>query len=118
MLRLKENFSPMIFQGGRKAEYADFIAFQEDVLDNPLDLYALLGPAHPSFFVVKYTGCGQEAEEIIFNAANSEIPTVGGEYIEYAYPKLFDSPYLESEYESGVISGRKGDLSIKLDFNE
>lgn len=118
LLLLKNNFAPMIFQAGRKADYANFEAFQEDVLDNPLQIYATLGPAYLSFFVIKYTGCGESAEEITFNAANSEIPTVGGEYIDYSYPKLFDSPYLQSDYASGVITGQKGDVSITVDFRK
>ncbi len=70
-----------------------------------------------SFDILIYKGCGEDAEEIIFNSANSEIPTVGGEYIDYSYPKLFDSPYLESEYESGIIKIRKDDQELVLDFN-
>lgn len=117
ILRLKNNYSPIIFQGGRRADYVDMAAFQQDVLDNPLHLYATLGPAQYSFFVLTYKGSGEAAEEIVFNAANSEIPTVGGRYIDYAHPRLFDSPYLQSEYGSGVITGTKGEQSLLLDFN-
>lgn len=116
ILRLKENYSPMIFQAGRKADFANLEAFQADVLDNPLFIYANLGPSQHAFFTLSYTGCGSDAEEILFNAANSEIPTIGGDYIEYEHPKLFDSPYLQSEYESGVIGARKGAQSLELDF--
>ena len=59
-----------------------------------------------------------DAEEIVFNTANSEIPTVGGKYIDYSYPKLFDSPYLQSDYESGVVEIIEDDQPLILDFNE
>ena len=117
ILRLKDNYSPIIFQGGRRADYANLADFQQDVLDNPLHIYATLGPAHLSFFVITYTGNGQDAEEIVFNAANSEIPTVGGRYIDYAPARLFDSPYLQSEYQSGVVVGTKDGRTLTLDFN-
>ncbi|MEX0332415.1 MAG: hypothetical protein AB3N64_13420 [Puniceicoccaceae bacterium] len=118
ILRLKGNYSPIIFEAGRKADYATLEAFQEDVLDNPLHLYSNLGPSELGFFTLIYTGCGEDAEEIVFNAANSEIPTVGGEYIDYAPPKLFDSPYLESDYKSGAIKASKGTSRLNLNFND
>jgi hypothetical protein len=114
---LKNKYSPIIFEAGRKADYPTLKDFQEDILDNPIQLYSTVMAPNLGFDILIYKGCGEDAEEIIFNSANSEIPTVGGEYIDYSYPKLFDSPYLESEYESGIIKIRKDDQELVLDFN-
>jgi len=115
--RLKNLFSPIIFEAGRKADYPTLNDFQEDILDNPIQLYSTVMAPNLGFDILYYTGCGEDAEEIIFNTANNEIPTVGGKYIDYSYPKLFDSPYLQSDYESGVIKIRKEDQELILDFN-
>jgi hypothetical protein len=56
------------------------------------------------------------AKKIVFNAATMEMPTVGGEYIDYSYPKVFDSPYLKSEYKSGKIKLQYGEEKLNLDF--
>lgn len=115
--RLKNLFSPIIFEAGRKANYPTLNDFQEDILDNPIQLYSTVMAPNLGFDILYYTGCGEDAEEIIFNTANNEIPTAGGKYIDYSYPKLFDSPYLQSDYESGVIKIRKEDQELILDFN-
>jgi hypothetical protein len=115
--RLKNLFSPIIFEAGRKADYPTLKDFQDDILDNPIQLYSTVMAPNLGFDILYYTGCGDDSEEIIFNSANSEIPTIGGKYIDYSYPKLFDSPYLQSEYESGVVIIMKDDHKLVLDFN-
>ena len=115
---MKNLFSPILFEAGRKADYPTFKDFQDDILDNPIQLYSTVMAPNLGFDILYYTGCGEDAEEIIFNSANSEIPTVGREYIDYSHPKLFNSPYLKSKYESGVVEISKGDQSLVLDFNE
>ncbi|MCP4400539.1 MAG: hypothetical protein GY801_24960, partial [bacterium] len=109
IVRLKKKFSPIIFEAARKADYPTLKDFQDDILDNPIHLYPTVMAPSYGFDVLSYTGCGKDAQEIVFNTANSEIPTVGGEYIDYSHPKLFDSPYLQSEYESGVLEIIKDD---------
>lgn len=115
---LKDKYSPIIFEAGRKTDYPTLEAFQYDVLDNPIRLYSTVMAPHLGFNILFYTGCGSDAEEIVFNSANSEIPSIGGEYIDYSYPKLFDSPYLKSEYESGLVRILKDDRELLLDFNK
>lgn len=70
------------------------------------------------FNIVHHWGCGENAREMYFNLANEEIPMVGGERINYAPDMLFDSPYIKSKYNSGVIEIRKGDQELVLDFNK
>ena len=85
-----------------------------DILDNPLVLDKTVVPG---FHILRYRGCGENAKELYFNLANSEMSMVGGQRVDYAPDLLFDSPYLKSEYNSGVIVIRKDDQELRLDFN-
>jgi len=112
---LEDKFSPVIIEGGQKEDYPTLEAFMEDILDNDLKLYQMVVPGYNTLV---YTGCGEDAKEIVFNAGTLEIPTVGGEYIDYSYPMAFDSPYIKSEYKSGVVNIEAGGKKLKLDFNK
>ena len=114
IIRFRDRFSPLILETARKADYPTFGAFQEDILDNPIQLS---NTVVPEWYTFTYTGCGDDAQEIYFNAANSEIPMVGGKRIDYAYPMTFDSPYLKSEYNSGKIRIEYGGETLDLDFS-
>lgn len=114
MVHLKDKFAGMIFEASRRAHHATLEAFIEDILKNPLVLEKTVVPG---FHVLRYRGCGANAEEMTFNLANNEIPMLGGRRIEYAPDKLFDSPYLKSVYNSGIIEFMKGDMMLRLDMN-
>ena len=85
-----------------------------DVLDNPLVLDKTVVPG---FHVLRYRGCGDNAAEITFNLANSEMPMVGGERVNYAPDMVMDSPFLKSVYNSGIVEIIKGGDRQILDFN-
>ena len=115
MINLKDNFAGMIFEASRRVHHKTLEAFMSDVLDNPLVLDKTVVPG---FHVLRYRGCGEGAKEITFNLANSEMPFVGGERIDYAPEMVLDSPYLKSNYESGIVNISKGDRELILDFND
>ena len=114
VIQLEDRFSPVIIEAARKADHPTLEDFISDVLDNPIALYKTVVPGYN---VLVYTGCGNDAKEIAFNAATMEMPTVGGEYIDYFYPMTFDSPYMKSAYKSGVITLQNGDEKLVRDFN-
>lgn len=111
---LKDKYAGMIFEASRRAHHATLEAFINDILDNPLVLDKTVVPG---FHVLRYRGCGDNAKEITFNLANSEIPFVGGERINYTPDMVFDSPYLKSNYNSGVVKVMKGDHALVLDLD-
>jgi hypothetical protein len=37
--------------------------------------------------------------------------------VDYAPPKAFDSPFIQSGWDSGVVTIRKGQRRLVLDFN-
>ena len=86
----------------------------DDVLDNPIALYKTVVPGDN---ILAYTGCGENAKEIVFNCGAPQIPTIGGEPINYSYPMTFDSPYLKSGYNSGKVRIEYGGEALELDFS-
>lgn len=114
MIYLKDNYAGMIFEASRRINHKTLENFMNDILDNTLILDKTVVPG---FHILRYTGCGEKAKEIYFNLANNEISMINGERINYAPKILFDSPYLKSEYKSGVIKIIKGDKELILDFN-
>ena len=115
MIYLKDKYAGMIFEASRRVHHETLEAFMADVLDNPLVLDKTVVPG---FHVLRYRGCGEDAKEITFNLANSDMPFVGAERIDYAPDMVLDSPYLKSKYESGIVKINKGDRELILDFNE
>jgi hypothetical protein len=115
IILLNNDFTPVIIQSGDKALFGSFASFMQSVKNARLELYNTV--VH-EFDELVYTPPGKDAPEMIFNAGNMEIPRIGGEYINYEYPMTFDSPYIKSNYGSGVISVNYGGESMNLNFNK
>jgi len=115
LIYLKDNFAGMIFEASRRNHHKTLEVFIADVLDNSLVLDKTVVPG---FHTLRYTGCGEDAGEIYFNLANNEMPMVGGQRINYSPDMLFDSPFLSSEYKSGIIKIKKDDRERILDFSK
>ncbi len=57
-------------------------------------------------------------DTLTLDTSYKQTPTVNGEPINYSKPeKVFDSPFLKSEYDSGVVTIEKGSRKRVLDFN-
>ena len=112
---LEDRFSPVIVEGGRRADYPTLDVFMAAVLANPLALYKTLVPGSD---ILVYTGCGKAAPEIVFSTGTNEMPTVGGKYVDYAYPMTFESPYMKSVYKSGKVELQFAGERLNLDFTD
>lgn len=112
-LQVVGNFTPIIIEAGRRADYRNLEAFMDDVLDNPLALYKTVVPGN---HILVYEGSGEDAKEIVINNSTPEIPTVGGKPIDYSHPMTFDSPYLRSKYRSGKVHIEYGGEVLNLNF--
>ncbi|MDE0962039.1 MAG: hypothetical protein OSB73_02835, partial [Candidatus Latescibacteria bacterium] len=115
ILMLEDAHSPVIIEAGRTADYPTLADFAADVLDNPIALYKTVVPGSN---ILVYSGCSEDAPEIVFNAGVPQIPSIGGTPVNYRYPMTFDSPYLKSEYGSGKILIEYGGEQHSLDFAE
>jgi hypothetical protein len=116
VLRLINKFSPIIIEAGCRADYATMADFQRQILTNKLEIHKTVA-THETKIIVVYKGA--RAEEIVFNAANPfDVPTIGGRYIDYSHPKTFDSPYLNGDYDSGIIAVKKDQSRLTMNFND
>jgi hypothetical protein len=100
IIELKDNHTATIIEAGRREDYATLEAFMTDVLDNPLALHKTVVPGD---HILVYTGCGKDAQEIVFSCAAPQLPTVGGRSVNYSYPMTWESPFIKSEYKSGRV---------------
>lgn len=114
-IELDDPEAPIVIEAGDKGTYGTFEAFQQDVLDNSLVLYRAVVPG---FHEVVYTGSGEGARELVFNAGAPSIPRIGGEHVDYSLPKTFDSPFLNADYNSGTVTLSYDNDELVLDFTE
>ncbi len=115
IMKLNDNFAPVIIEAGSADDYGSFEAFIADVLDNRLELHKTVVPG---YHIMVYVGSGGERRELVVNVGAPEIPTVGGEYVDYSYPKTWESPFISSDYKSGVVTLRFGEDEMVVDFTK
>lgn len=106
VLKCEDEFSPVIIEVGRKADFASLAAFQEAILALPLKLED--GRLH-------YTGLG--GGRFTFFTDQSHPPEINGQPVNYAPARVYDSPFVQSGWDSGVVTIRKATRSLTLDFN-
>lgn len=99
-------YSPIILEVDRKANYSSFDEFRVNVLDNDLSL---------NNNILHYISVNGDA--FTFFADYSEVPQINGIPVDYAPAKVYDSPFLKSDWNSGVVHIQKGTRSLTLDFN-
>lgn len=102
-----EEFTPVIFEVARKADFAGFSDFQNKIVSLPL---AFDGK------ILSYGGLG--GDQFTFNADRVALPTVNGNPVGFAPPNVFDSPFIQSKYNSGVVEIHKDGRNLVLDFND
>jgi hypothetical protein len=112
---LNDRYSPVIIQSGDKNQFESFEKFMADVENAPIALYKTVVP---TFDILVFTPPDIDAPEMVFNAANNEIPMIDGEYISYELPMTFDSPYMHSEFKSGKIDIEYAGKKLQLDFSD
>ncbi|MBI5831469.1 MAG: hypothetical protein HZB16_04055 [Armatimonadetes bacterium] len=102
-----DDFAPAILEVARRGDYADFAAFQAAIVANPL---RWTGPR------LDYTSALHHTTLSLF-ADYSQPPAVDGQALDYAPRRVFDSPFIQSDFGSGLVTLRFGGQSETLDFN-
>jgi hypothetical protein len=108
----KDRHSPVVFEAGRRADFANLAAFQRHIASNRITLTKLVVPGH---YTLTYASGGKT---YYFNAATNEVPQIDGKYLDYFPGKTFDSPYLSGDYGKGVITVSDGRHRLTLDFEQ
>jgi hypothetical protein len=115
IMELRDNFAPVLIEASTTEDHPTIEAFITDILDNRLELHKTVVPG---WHILVYVGLGGDEREIVFNAGTTEIPTIGGEYVNYSHPMTWDSPFMSSEYMSGVVTLQYGDDRLVVDLTD
>lgn len=103
----KSEESPAILEVGLASDYKnDFAKFKADIMDNPLSY---------SSGVLEYTSCNGDALTFY---TGSGLPKVNGKTVDWETYPLFESPYINSEWESGYVEITKDERRCTLDFRD
>lgn len=105
-LACRDEFSPVIIEVARKSDYPDLDAFAKAVLALPLK-------ADGS--TLTYTGLA--GDRFTFFTDYSRPPEINGQTVNYSPAKVYDCPFVQSDFGSGVVTIQKGNKQLVLDFN-
>lgn len=103
--------APAVIHTESKERFASIVEFM-DYIKNECAL-RVNNTVVPGFYTIDYTFDGNS---LYLNAANNEPPRINGELLPYEYPYTFKSPYITSEYGSGIIKVTKGKMERVFDF--
>lgn len=99
--------TPVIIEAGRKSGYQNFEAFQTAAIARPL-VYKR--------GMVAYESLGND--KLTFDATRSSLPNINGTPVDLAPAKVYDSPFVQSKWDSDVVTIQCGDEKRSLDFSE
>jgi hypothetical protein len=105
-LKCADGLSPVIIEVAAKTDYASFEAFRKAVLAQSVDV---------SEGVLNYRGLS--GDRFRFALDQSRLPEVNAASLDLAPAKVYDSPFVQSAWNSGVVTIQKGARKTVLDFN-
>lgn len=105
-LRCNDSLTPVVIEVASKREFADYQDFQDNILALELSF---------KNSILNYTGLS--GDRFTFYADYSRVPMINDQEVNYAPEHVFDSPFIQSIWNSGIVTIRKGDRIHSLDFN-
>lgn len=106
-IRCTDKSAPVIIEAAAKNEAGSFADFQEKILSQTITIKK---------GVLEYTGLG--GDHFTFYCEQNQTPKINGQRVNYAPRKVFDSPFVQSEWDSAVVTLKKGSRVLVLDFNK
>ena len=106
ILTCADDPSPVILEVARKADFKDFKTFRDTVHALPFQFDGT---------VLTYTGLSKD--RFTFFSDQSARPQINGTPIDLGPKKVYDSPFVQSDWDSGVVTIWKGGRKVILDFN-
>lgn len=101
------DFSPVILEVMAKGDVKSFSAFKTKVKANK--------PVLQGDLVSYKTVYG---DVLTMDTKQNAIPTINGQPVDYSPKEVFDSPFLNADYNSGIVTISKGNRKKVLDFNK
>ena len=106
-LTCTDEFTPIILEAVPKSNVSDFATFRRTICANPLVVRTS---------ALRYAS-RHYASELRLPMDWPRPPQVNGKPLDYRPAKVFDSPFIESDWNSGVVILKKGRRKLVLDFN-
>jgi hypothetical protein len=107
VLQCSDSFSPVIIEAATRAEFPASEAFRKAILALPVKTEGSR---------LTYTGLG--GDRFNFFTDQTGLPRVNDQPVNLAPSKVYDSPFVQSDWNSGVVTIRKADRTLVLNFNE
>jgi len=105
-LTCADESTPVILEVVPKSAVSDFATFRRTVCANPLEVHG---------GILRYAS-RHYGNELLLHMDWSRPPEVNGKPLDYQPAKVFDSPFIESDWDSGVVVLKKGRRRLVLDF--
>ena len=105
-LYCEDEYTPIILEVAQKSEYKSFKEFRKRVISQPIIF---------KHDVLYYTGI--YGDIFTFYTDYSHVPKINGVSVNYAPAKAFDSPFLQSDWNSCIIYIQKDARKMALNFN-
>lgn len=102
-------FSPVIIEVVQKSDYESFNMFKADILDNKIDTSARLD--------MTYEGLNDSGIFTVYKDHFRPME-INGHQIDDRPDFTFQSPFINEDYASGVVTISKGKRKVVLDFNQ
>lgn len=106
ILTCADDTSPVILEVARKSDFPDFNSFRKSV-----------GALSLQFDGAILTYTSLSGDRFKFFADQSERPQINDEPVDLGPKKVYDSPFIQSDWDSGVVTIQKGERKVILDFN-
>lgn len=129
-MTLEDEYSPVIIEVARKEDYKDYEQFRKAVRALPLEWRGVeheeseeedsiwnrfIKEQAKSKDILYYKSLN--GDEFLFYADYSSSPRINGRMIRYSQPDYtFNSPFIKSKWDSGIVTISKGDRELVLDF--
>jgi hypothetical protein len=101
-----DEYAPLILEVMAKTDVESFEAFKAKVQACPIRFENA---------VLRYKTV--YGDELTLDTSYKQIPTINGLPVDYAPKKVFDSPFLNADYNTGVVTISKDGRKKVLDFN-
>jgi hypothetical protein len=113
-IKFDRSDAPFVLEAAQASDYSrDFSRFQADVLDNRIELEST-GLVYESCSAADK---GPSAEGFVLTLRCGELPLINGTAINLDGYNTFDSPYLNSPWDSGIVKLRFGPYRLTIDMS-
>lgn len=102
----EDEYAPVILEVMAKSDVTSFSDFKGKAKEG-----------HSEFEGSQFSYHTIYGDVLTLDTSYREKPRINGREVDYTPKKVFDSPFLNADYESGIVTIRKGERKKVLDFN-